>query len=220
MQESSSYKYMQQFRLKDIEIISGLKSYTIHKLEEQFGFLENTKSANKQKRYSIDGLITLLNISLLYHYGFTLTQIASYSIDELKSKSNNIDIDGHNYKLNSIKLLIHIFSLDAKRAKHHIENLINSIGVESCITLVCYPALNRLKNEIVERTNIMVQKQLLYYLIQNKIIAATDAIPLLSSSNQTIVLFSPYDKKDNITLIYLHYLLRKHKLTVLYLGNN
>src|SRR5438309_2453942 len=67
---------------------------------------------------------------------------------------------------------------------------------------------------------IPAQEHFCSYIIQHKIIAETDKLPVPSKEAPEILLFSPHGEHHELPLYFINYLLRKYGWTTLFLGTN
>ena len=90
------------FSIKDLENISGIKAHTIRIWEKRYELLSPDRTDTNIRRYSLSSLQELLNITLLYNHGFKISKIASLDQQEipilvreiaLKSNSEQVSIN-------------------------------------------------------------------------------------------------------------------------------
>ena len=77
---------MNEFTIKDLENLSGIKAHTIRIWEQRYSFLKPKRSEHQhQACIPPSELKTVLNISLLNKYGFKISHIIdkmSHGVDE------------------------------------------------------------------------------------------------------------------------------------------
>ena len=71
------------FSIKNLENISGIKAHTIRIWEKRYNLLSPERTQTNIRRYSLDSLRKLLNITLLYNHGLKISKIAGY--DEVRN---------------------------------------------------------------------------------------------------------------------------------------
>ena len=76
-------KIKSTFSIKNLENISGIKAHTLRIWEKRYNLLEPERTDTNIRRYSLESLKTLLNVTLLYNHGFKISKIASLSSDEI-----------------------------------------------------------------------------------------------------------------------------------------
>lgn len=212
-------KNMQQFTIKDVENLLGIKAHTLRIWEQRYSFFAPKRKTSSHRFYDNDDLKLLLRVAFLYHLGWKISRIAALSQEELQAEVVRVPINGDTYT----HFVVHMIScaLDFNEAAFTglVEQVISTIGFERTIEEVCYPFLQRVG--LLWMTNHLVpaQEHFSSYLIQNKIIAATEKLPIPTKSTE-LVLFAPKGEFHELPLLYLHYLLRKNGWSVLFLGKD
>ena len=69
----------QEFSIKDLENLSGVKAHTIRVWEQRYSLLSPTRSATNIRTYSGNDLKKLLNVGLLLDRGLKISKIAALS---------------------------------------------------------------------------------------------------------------------------------------------
>src|ERR1044071_2026699 len=77
---------MNDFTIKDLENLSGIKAHTIRMWEQRYNFLKPRRTDTNIRFYSNEELKILLNISLLTKYGFKLCHIDRMDRSEICAK--------------------------------------------------------------------------------------------------------------------------------------
>ena len=80
---------MGAYKIKDLEILSGIKAHTIRIWEKRYGILKPLRSDTQIRMYSDQELTLLLNVSLLNKAGIKISRIAEMS-DEVGIKTLSI----------------------------------------------------------------------------------------------------------------------------------
>ena len=95
-------KVKSDFSIKNLENISGIKAHTIRIWEKRYKLLSPERTNTNIRKYSLESLRKLLNITLLYKKGFKISKIANlepHSIPllvreiALENSSENISIN-------------------------------------------------------------------------------------------------------------------------------
>jgi DNA-binding transcriptional MerR regulator len=103
---------MADYKIKDIEILTGIKAHTIRIWEKRYGILNPERTETQIRTYSDRDLSYLLNISLLNKNGHKISRIAELDKEEINrlvweiKMSRNIDFTEE--KLILALSLIHI----------------------------------------------------------------------------------------------------------------
>ena len=83
----------QEFSIKDLENLSGVKAHTIRAWEQRYALLNPTRSDTNIRTYSGDDLKRLLNVSLLLERGLKISKVAAMSEVELLDAINAKPLD-------------------------------------------------------------------------------------------------------------------------------
>ena len=90
------------FSIKNLENITGIKAHTLRIWEKRYNLLQPERTDTNIRRYSLESLKELLNITLLYNQGFKISKIAQLDENEipilvrdiaLKSSSEQVSIN-------------------------------------------------------------------------------------------------------------------------------
>ncbi|SHE61940.1 B12 binding domain-containing protein [Cnuella takakiae] len=210
---------MQQFSIKDVEHLLGIKAHTLRVWEQRYGFFAAKRKASTHRTYDNEDLKVLLRVAFLYHQGKKISHIAALSPEALEQEVANVPLNGDTYPLFVVQLVEHALAFDELAFAQLLDRVTNLIGFTRTIEEVCFPFLQRVG--LLWMTNHMVpaQEHFSSYLIQNKIIAATESIPLPGSPTE-MILFAPKGEFHELPLLYLHYLLRNQGWSVMFLGKN
>src|SRR4029078_13117315 len=83
---------MQQFTIRDIENLTGIKAHTLRIWEQRYHFFTPKRKESQHRFYDNEDLKKLLRISFLYHQGYKISRIAALSEDEIASSVANTQI--------------------------------------------------------------------------------------------------------------------------------
>ena len=94
------------FSIKNLEHISGIKAHTIRIWEKRYNLLSPERTDTNIRRYSLDSLRKLLNITLLYSNGVKISKIAKLNIDEISQLVRQISLESKSEQtsINAFKL--------------------------------------------------------------------------------------------------------------------
>ncbi len=210
---------MQSFTIRDVENLTGIKAHTWRIWEQRFSLFQTKRKENAYRIFDNVDLKQLLHIAFLYHNGWKISKIAKLSPQAILEEINKLEPEEGTYMPFVLQLTEAAVDFNEKAFDQLIEELIEKIGFEKCITEVCYPFLNKISLLWVTNRVIPAQEHFSSYIIQNKIIAATEKInkPLQPPE---LLLYSPQGEFHELSLLFLNYLLRKNGWGVVYLGSN
>ena len=211
---------MYYFTIRDIENLTGIKAHTLRVWEQRYAFFKPKRKESLHRQYDNEDLKQLLRISYLYHNGWKVSRIAQLTPDGVLAEVNKLQgaKSKPDYYIN--QLLEHCIDLDKEGFERQLQHIINTIGFERCIESVCYPLLQKIGLLWITNRVIPAQEHFCSYIVQHKIIAETDKLPLPEQSAPQVVLFCPHGEYHELPLYYMYYLFRKWGWTALYLGSN
>jgi DNA-binding transcriptional MerR regulator len=211
---------MQSFSIRNIELLTGIKSHTLRIWEQRYNFFKAERKESKQRIYTNEDLKKLLCISFLYHNGWKVSKIAALSEGEIEAEVRGTAPDSSNYKTFLQQLLEAAIDFNEAAFVGVLNQLIHTIGFENTILQVCYPYLQRVGLLWDTNNVIPAQEHFATYLIQARLISETEKFSAFQNASPEIVLFCPENEHHELPLLFLNYLLRKHHWNVLYLGKN
>ncbi|WP_121355465.1 MerR family transcriptional regulator [Flavisolibacter nicotianae] len=211
---------MQSFSIRQIELLTGIKSHTLRIWELRYDFFKAPRKESNLRFYTNDDLKKLLCISFLYHNGWKISKIASLSDAEVITEVENIPVDKNNYPTAIQHLLKAAIDFDESAFLSILNELQAKIGFEKLVTEVCYPYLVRIGLLWDTSKVIPAQEHFSSYLIQNRVISETETLSAMQNGDPELVLFCPENEFHELPLLFINYLLRKNGWRVLYLGSN
>ncbi|HEX8315865.1 MAG TPA: B12-binding domain-containing protein, partial [Flavisolibacter sp.] len=211
---------MQNFSIRNIELLTNIKAHTLRIWEQRYDFFKASRKESKQRFYSNEDLQKLLCISFLYHNGWKVSKIASLSDEEVRDEVSRIALTSENFTAYLQKLLQAAIDFNEASFLATLNELIEAIGFERTVIEVCYPYLQRVGLLWDTSRVIPAQEHFSSYIIQNRLISETEKFSFVQSEPPEIILFTPENEHHELPLLYLNYLLRKNGWRVLYLGKN
>lgn len=210
---------MAEYKIKDLEVLTGIKAHTIRIWEKRYGILIPERTDTKIRLYSDDELTLLLNVALLNNSGVKISRIADMSREQIQEKV--WEIKGSNIEDNSIELmLLALLDIDESQFKNVLEELIASIGIERMFSEKLIPFLDRIGVMWLVGSITTAQEHFISNLIRQKLISELDKLPVPQSKADNVLLFLPEHEWHEISLLYYHYVLRRNGRNTFYLGQS
>ncbi|WP_020536612.1 MerR family transcriptional regulator [Lewinella cohaerens] len=212
---------MAVYSIKDLEKLSGIKAHTIRIWEQRYNILAPQRTKTNIRYYQDEDLRTLLNVALLNKNGIKISKIAKMKEEELAEKIADISEINFEDGTQLDALTISMIEMDENKFDRIINTNINQIGFERTMMEVIYPFLDKLSLLWLTGSITPVQENFISYLIRQKIISAINVTPL-SSGDETekIILYLPEGERQELSLLFMHYLLKSRGRHVLYLGQD
>lgn len=210
---------MQHFTIKDVENLLAIKAHTLRIWEQRYDFFASKRKESQHRYYDNDDLKVLLQVAFLYHLGWKISKIAALSSEEREKEVAAIAPNKNTYPHFVVQLLACAIDFNEKGFIEIIDSISREIGFERTVLEVCFPYLQRVGLLWVTNRIIPAQEHFTSYLIQNKIIAEIESLPLPERPPE-ILLFTPRGEYHELPLLFLQYMLRKHGWSVLFLGKS
>jgi len=212
--------HMNQFSIKDLENLTGIKAHTLRVWEQRYGIIKPQRKESNHRYYLNNDLKQLLRVSFLYHKGYKISKIATLNEVEIKQLS----LEQNNSAPTEIivnRLLEASIDFNVDGFETAIEQAFQQFGFEKSITQIIYPFLEKIGLFWMTDNVIPAQEHFSSNIIRNKIIAASDK--LLKSQQAkatTVLLFTPPGEHHELPLLITNYMLRKNGIRTIYFGCN
>ncbi len=211
----------QEFTIKDLENISGVKAHTIRIWEKRYNLLTPKRTDTNIRLYSNKNLEKLLNIVLLNNNNFKISKIAKMSEEELISQCKEMAINflDKDEAINSFKLAM--FSFDTVLFNETYDKLLLKMTFREVFKDVFIPFLEHIGLLWHTDTLIPAYEHFVSNLITQKIQINTEKITSKTSkSAKTYVLYLPENEIHELGLLYLNYELNLKGNNTIYLGQS
>jgi Predicted transcriptional regulators len=212
---------MNLFSIRDIENLTGIKAHTLRIWEQRYNLFCPKRKESKHRFYDCEDLKYLLRIAYLYNHGYKISQIATYSPEEITKMALEVKPDADNYEIFINQLTEASIDFDQVRFDKILHNLVLHAGFEKSITCVLFPLLKKLGVLWLTGQVIPAQEHFASALIIKKLIMAIDGLEKpVYQGGRRVLLFTPTGENHEIPLLLMQYLLKKQGVPTLYLGKN
>lgn len=211
---------MSSYTIKDLEQITGIKAHTIRIWEQRYHFLQPQRTLTNIRSYSADELKVILNVSLLNKYGFKISHIDKMNALEMEEKIlglNQLDAEKERVVNALIKEMV---SLNMQAFERQLDNYIIEKGIEKTITDIIFSFLERVGILWITNHINPAQEHLSSNIIRQKLILGIERLPKIYQSDKHVVLFMPEGEYHEVGLLFVHFLLKQKGIMVDYLGAN
>jgi MerR family transcriptional regulator, light-induced transcriptional regulator len=210
---------MGQYSIKELENLSGIKAHTLRIWEKRHNIMAPGRTDTNIRFYSDEDLKKILNISILNNLGLKISKIANLSLDQLTDKVKELSSRQDESSLHIDQLIIAMVDLDEVKFEKLLNHLIMRFGFEKTVTHILYPFLEKIGILWLSNNINPAQEHFISNLIRQKLIAAIDALPLVSGPGvKKVMLFLPENELHEIGLLFYSYLLKKMEYKTIYLG--
>jgi len=198
---------MNDFTIKDLENLSGIKAHTIRIWEQRYSFLKPKRTETNIRHYSSDELKTILNIALLNRYGYKISHIDRMKKEELKEKVLSLSHIQAQQERVINEMIQHTVDMQMENIEEVLDTYILARGIEKTITQIIFPFLERIG--ILWHTNHInpAQEHLITNIIRQKLIVGIESLSGNGLSKKLVLLFLPEGEHHELGLLFIYYLL-------------
>ena len=210
---------MAEYKIKDLENLTGIKSHTIRIWEKRYRILSPDRTDTKIRTYSDSELTHLLTVSMLNRNGIKISKIAQLSQEDMNNLLWDIKVNKEpEYSMD--KLLLSLVSLDEELFKETLANLLESEGLEKTFTNHLIPFLDRIGIMWLIGSVNPAQEHFMSNLIRQKIISEIDKQEIPVSTEKSVLMYLPEHEWHEMSLLFYHFLLRSKGVPTFYLGQS
>ena len=183
---------MNFFSIRDIENLTGIKAHTLRIWEQRYQLLNPKRRESKHRFYDNDDLKYILRIAYLYNNGYKISQIASFSEEEITKMALELRPNDDNSEIFINQLTEAAIDLDQTRFDKILHTLVLHAGFEKSIIKVLFPLLKRIGLLWLTGNVIPAQEHFASALIVKKMLVAIDGLEKPANNcERKVLLFHP-----------------------------
>lgn len=210
---------MKRFSISDIETLTGIKAHTLRIWEQRYSFFTSKRSETNIRYYDGEDLRLLLNIATLNQSGFKISKISKMQPFEIDEHVNMLIQDQFNFGVQVQILSNAVLTLDEYDFQEKLRLCIQEMGFKSAMQDVIFPFLRKVEFMRQVKAISVVHEQFAINHICNKIITETSKASFVKALNgHQYLLFLPYAEENEVSLLYLKYIIKEKGNDILYLG--
>jgi DNA-binding transcriptional MerR regulator len=208
----------QNYSIKDLEVLSGVKAHTIRIWEKRYSLLVPERTDTNIRFYSDDDLRRMLNVSLLVRHGFKISKVAEWN-DE-KINQTVLEVSRHKTSESDYidRLILYMINFDNRNFYKLTTEIIRSMGMEEAVTKVFFEFFVRVGTYWQVGSIFPAQEHYVTNIFRQKLIAEIDKLALKDDLGDTILFFLPENELHEMSLLFYSYLARKMGYNTIYLG--
>ena len=212
---------MAVYSIKDLEKLTGIKAHTIRIWEQRYQLICPNRTKTNIRYYDDVALKLLLNIALLNKNGVKISKIATMTKTEISEQVHSIAEIDFDYDAQLDALTIAIIEMYEYKFDRILSTNIEQIGFERTMLDIIYPFLERLSLLWLTGSINPVQEHFMGHLLRQKVIVAIDKEPLVRGRDiKKFVIYLPEGERQELSLLFMHYLLKVRGHQVIYLGQD
>lgn len=212
---------MANYSIRDLEKLTGIKAHTIRIWEQRYRLITPARTDTNIRYYTDDNLRHLFNIALLNKHGFKISRLAGMKPDEIAIRVSEISENAATPNAQIDALTLAMIDLDEARFDQIFSAYSWEYGFERTMLELIYPFLDKLNVLWLTSKVSPAHEKFVGNLIRRKLMCAIDKEQSQSlREGHTFLLFTPEGESQELTLLFVHYLLRKRQQKAVYLGAN
>jgi MerR family transcriptional regulator, light-induced transcriptional regulator len=211
---------MAEYKIKDLETLTGIKAHTIRIWEKRYGLLSPVRTDTNLRTYSDSDLQTILTVSVLNNNGLKISRIAEMSANERATQVQQYQLEAKDE--NAIEqLILALLQLNEQLFCTTIADLIEKHGLEQAFSSYIIQFFDRIGVMWLVGTINPAQEHFVTYLFRQKIISAIDKLDANTDvSAKKVVLYLPEHEWHELGLLFYQYVLKKNGWKIFYLGQS
>lgn len=214
---------MNQFTIKDVEALTGVKPHTLRVWELRYDFLKPKRTLTNIRYYDDEDLKMLLNVSLLNNHGYKISKISKLTqkeIDEIILELS-ADKDDHSFQVHTLTGCM--LRLDEITFEQVLRNNFAMNGVVKTMEELIWPFLSHIGMLWLSGAVNPAFEHFITNMIRSKLIVETDRLGYFNTNkpgSKKYLLFLPEGEIHEIGLLFANYYFRSKGHHTMYLGQN
>jgi MerR family transcriptional regulator, light-induced transcriptional regulator len=209
---------MEEFTIKDLERLSGVKAHTLRVWERRYRIIEPSRTDTNRRRYTGSDLRRLINISILLRNGFKISKVASLTDKEANEKAATLIAASEQSTPAIDSLVLAMFDLNTAAINEIIMRSVINGGLEDCMEELIFPFMNRIGAMWQTGTVDPGYEHFMTGIFRNRIISAIDSLPSAGINQRRALLFLPENELHDLPLLYFAWIAKKMGFEIMYLG--
>lgn len=210
----------QNFSIKDLENLCGVKAHTIRIWEKRYNLLTPDRTETNIRSYSLQSLQKLLNVTYLVNSGYKISRVSKLNEEEINEYVRRIvsDNNAKNQAINSFKIAM--LNYDLQLFLKTYDKLTDRRSFRQIFVDVFMPLLTEIGLLWQTDTISASHEHFVTHLIKQKLLINIEKLQHKNSTKQdkAFVLFLPSNEIHELGLLYLNFEILYHGYKAIYLG--
>lgn len=211
------------FSIKNLENISGIKAHTIRIWEKRYNLLYPERTDTNIRRYSLDNLRKLLNITLLYNHGFKISKIANLDETEIPILVRDIALKSNSEQVSINALKLSMVNFDTVMFDATFDELLSKNNFTFIYLNIFIPLMRELG--ILWQTGAISpsHEHFITNLIKQKIHIQTEIIQRSNTpkiNSPKFVLFLPDNEIHELSILFINFFILSKGHNTIFLGQS
>lgn len=209
-----------EFTIRDLENLSDVKAHTIRIWEKRYNLLEPNRTDTNIRRYDLDNLKKLLNITYLYKAGHKISKLADMSPAQIAALIEKItETNSAEYNLDILKTAM--LEFEGEKFDATLREMLEHMSFEEVYFNVFIPLLKDAGILWHSGTIEPSHEHFISEKIKQSIIQEWGRLEKANRKDKRFfVLFLPEEEMHEISILFANYKLLLHGFKTIYLGAN
>ncbi|MGM0636308.1 MAG: MerR family transcriptional regulator [Bacteroidota bacterium] len=212
----------QNFSIKDLESLSGIKAHTIRMWEKRYNVLAPNRTKTNIRKYGVNGLQKILNIAFLNENGYKISRISKMDDDEITALVQRITTSKSNVNRAVKSFKVAMMNFDQSLFIKTYNNLTTTRTFREIYHDVFIPLLHEIGMLWQARTITPAHEQFVSNLIKQKLLINIELLQAepATQKDKVFILFLPEEEIHDIGLFYANYEILQYGYKVIFLGQS
>lgn len=207
------------YKIKDVEVLVGIKAHTLRIWEQRYGMLVPERTETKIRLYTDEELVHLLNVRILMDHGMKISHIAALTPTEIRTRVHEIKL-ATPLGATQEKLILSLVEMDECLFHTTLGEIIENSSLEHAFHECLIPFFDRIGVMWLTNSINPAQEHFISNLIRQKIVTAIDRLPVPEKNAPVVMLYLPEHEWHEIGILFYQYLLRSKSYFTIYLGQS
>ena len=208
------------YSIKDLENLSGIKAHTLRMWEKRYGIIKPKRTEANIRYYLDEDLKKVMNIAFLNRNGYKISKIACMDDNQIQSLAAKLSDVDESFENQLDGLTFSVLELNEDKFLKIFNANIAQVGFKDAMLNIIYPLLDKLNVMWMAGSVESIHEKFVSNLIKRKCIAEIDKTKEKNAVQTKFLLFLPPGESGELSLLFLHYLIRSQGLGVVNLGND
>ena len=208
------------YSIKDLENLTGIKAHTIRIWEKRYGIIEPRRTSTNIRYYLEEDLKKIMNIALLNRNGYKISKIAKLSNDDIQSIAAQLTDVDKSFENQLDGLTLSVLELNEDSFLKIFNANISQNGFRNTMIEVIYPLLDKLGMMWMAGSVEPIHEKFVSQIIKRKCIVEIDKLKVKNEKAKSFLLFLPQNENGDLSLNFLHYIIKLEGHKVINLGTN
>jgi DNA-binding transcriptional MerR regulator len=221
LQRKGKQHFRDKYFIKDIENITGIKSYTLRIWEQRYGILTPKRTETNIRYYEEDDLKYMLNVAILNNNGVKISKIAKMTRDEVQRRTMQVNETNSKYDGQIQALVSTMMAFDEREFNKILSINVLKLGMEETMTRIIFPFMEHIGLLWLGGSIHPAHEHFITNLIRQRLYVSIDQLSMNTQPGaRKYLLFVPSGEPHDLSLLFANYLLRARGQYVIYLGTS